>query len=544
MASKAPVYFVGVCLPNEGEPQLTLEIGILCWNTEHSTRPEVYVHSFLQPKLPARVRWSNAEEMGISREMLASRDDLPTIAEIIDAEFLKQKEVVCLYKDEEPIQTLVQNAGLVISVSELWQQHFADNPEALGCQRLSQMLDYLGLPSFDHDNHYYTPLLQQLQALAALWEMLEHTKEGKFKLGKNSQAISTSTIWPLPPPNHPQIEPQMQTLSDLNHKQLEQFFTEDLYQSIDWYHFNIFGNDWVFRRKSVPSTRELSGTTEMADFIYNSIFDLQMKFLTLVYYALYKHKRSYSLEIVLKNGNFNALPAAAREDFSDFLLRYMQDFLSPKQKAMLVRAIVRIGMRERNSTQFEEYDFDTLRKERGEGKHQHLHFQVKSPLDYNVNCYWEIISGAAGATVLFRRYKISGRGQERISCAQTVNQLINEFMQEVKEPFSNFWTDSVVRNWIKFITGISWEEFSRAPKFSESAEISNGRRFLASVITEESRQYRDELHRQLAEFLNLANHGTGNEEEVRRFAFQGVSIEMILTHKPQLPFLKRLFHMS
>ena len=117
-------------------------------------------------------------------------------------------------------------------------------------------------------------------------------------------------------------------------------------------------------------------------------------------------------------------------------------------------------------------------------------------------------------------------------------------MQEVKEPFSNFWTDGVVRNWIKFITGFSWEEFSRPPKFSESPEISNGRRFLARVIEEESSKYRDELHKQLAEFLNLANHGTGNEEEVKRFAFQGTSIEMILTRKPQMPFLKRLFHMS
>ena len=67
MTDNLPLYFVGVCLPNESEPEQTLEVGILSWSERPNERPRVYVHTYLRPASVSRVRWSNAEMMNISR---------------------------------------------------------------------------------------------------------------------------------------------------------------------------------------------------------------------------------------------------------------------------------------------------------------------------------------------------------------------------------------------------------------------------------------------------------------------------------------------
>lgn len=541
MVSKSPVYFVDVCLPNEGEPDLSLEIGVLRWSANRDERPEVYIHGFLQPKHPARVRWANAEEMGITRDFITRQKGLPSISDIVAADFLKSRRVVCFNPSQEPWQSLVNNADTVVSIQELWAEIYHDDEKAMKCQRLSQMLEFLGLPTYDHDNHCYTPLLQHLHATAALWFLLEHFKEEPDNL-KIREGFKFSTVWPLPPSKESWFTGNPKELSDIPSGEIDDFFSENLGDNLDWYNLIMYTHDWVFNRKGTVDLGDLPGQSEMAEFIFGKVFDLRMKLWVLIYYALYAHKNNYSKEIAHAGGVFSKVSPAIREDFTNFLLKHLQDFLSNKQKSLLIRGIIHQSMRERSKAPFENYDFDTLSREKREGEHPTLFFRHQSPHNCNVKCFWEIHN--SNETVLFRRYEISGRGFERQACIDAVNVLLREFMQETRDPFSAYWTTPSVHSWIKFITGISWSEFSRAPKFAELPEISAGRHELASMIDEESFVYRKALQQNLVNIITAINGDEGRDETIKRFAFQGTSIEVKVTRKAQLPLLKRLLRMS
>lgn len=79
------IYFVDAYTPNEGEPELSLEYGVLRWNREQSDRPEVYVHTYLRPETSIhRVRWPNAQSyMKIDRDFIEGNLNLPTLNDMI-----------------------------------------------------------------------------------------------------------------------------------------------------------------------------------------------------------------------------------------------------------------------------------------------------------------------------------------------------------------------------------------------------------------------------------------------------------------------------
>ena len=97
MSSKnTTLYFVDAYSPNEGDSSLFLEYGILRWSENKSERPEVYVHTYLKPQVNYnRIHWSEASKMKISRDFIESKGDLPAIEDMIDADYLKRKNVVC-----------------------------------------------------------------------------------------------------------------------------------------------------------------------------------------------------------------------------------------------------------------------------------------------------------------------------------------------------------------------------------------------------------------------------------------------------------------
>ena len=87
------IYFVDAYTPNEGEPELSLEYGVLRWNREQSDRPEVYVHTYLRPETSIhRVRWPNAQSyMKIDRDFIEGNLNLPTLNDMIEEDYLNGK---------------------------------------------------------------------------------------------------------------------------------------------------------------------------------------------------------------------------------------------------------------------------------------------------------------------------------------------------------------------------------------------------------------------------------------------------------------------
>jgi len=112
-------YFLDAYTPNEGESSLALEVAVLKWSELDSDRPEVYVHSYLQPSIGySRIRWANAvSEMKISRSFIDEKGDLPSIEDIIDADLLNSKDVVCFDSSIEPFDSLTMNCPNVFSIS-------------------------------------------------------------------------------------------------------------------------------------------------------------------------------------------------------------------------------------------------------------------------------------------------------------------------------------------------------------------------------------------------------------------------------------------
>ncbi|MBP5244387.1 MAG: hypothetical protein J6Z28_06695 [Succinivibrio sp.] len=89
MSSKnTTLYFVDAYSPNEGDSSLFLEYGILRWSENKSERPEVYVHTYLQPQYNYnRIHWSEAAKMQISRDFIESKGDLPALEDMIEADY-------------------------------------------------------------------------------------------------------------------------------------------------------------------------------------------------------------------------------------------------------------------------------------------------------------------------------------------------------------------------------------------------------------------------------------------------------------------------
>ena len=116
------IYFVDAYTPNEGEPELSLEYGVLRWNREQSDRPEVYVHTYLRPETSIhRVRWPNAQSyMKIDRDFIEGNLNLPTLNDMIEEDYLNGKTVVCVDASVEPLYNLTGNSLNIQSILYMW----------------------------------------------------------------------------------------------------------------------------------------------------------------------------------------------------------------------------------------------------------------------------------------------------------------------------------------------------------------------------------------------------------------------------------------
>lgn len=562
MPARNRVFFLGVYSPNEGEPDLSLELAILHWkrprslaspaSSEHpepeKRLPEMYVHSFLRPKYPARVRWVSAAEKGIEKDFILGNPKLPTVADLQGVNFLKGRRVVCFDPSQEPLHSLTAGSEVVESVSERWAKFFSDNEEALKCTSLREMLEYLGLPAQNTAPTRYTPLIQEVFATAAVWRFLEENGQSA-QVHTTVAAPVSSPFWPLPETPLKWFEGEPKKLSDISKNELAKFFSGSIDNCLDWYHMNMYVSDWVFRRRKMPDTayNDLEGQSDMAAFIFNQVLELKMQLWILIYYSIYAHKTDYAREIALHGGNLSQISRSARSNFAAFILLHLEDFLDYSQKILLMRSIVHGFLRQKARDPFEPYDFDQLYRDQknntttAAGSSSRYYFKILGPENYRIACFKEITDSRFIAR--YRRYEISGHGSERSACAAFVEQMFRKLLQEVKDPFSCYWTSRELHNWIQYISGIAWSELAGRPKINENEVLVRLRHELHELILQESQPYVDALRRRLISDINTINRAP-YQEFSDKFNFMGLSVEFVVTNKSQTPFLKRIFNFS
>ncbi len=536
MSQRSSLYFLDVCLPNENEPNLSLQMGILRWSEKRNDRPEVYVHTYLMPQSLNRVRWTNVASMGIDKQLICDSVDLPNIDDMIKADFLKYKRVVCFNAQIEPFHRLTLQASEVISITSLWKEVFAKDEDALECTTLQSMLEYLGIQPQDNENTNYTPLLLQLHSMAALWYVLDGIKRNPEHRNLNF-ALQCAAIWPLPKKTGKWFENNPNSLSDLSEKQIKDFFSENLADYLNWHDLSMFAHDWILNRPKRLIYSDLVGVNEMAAYIFNKQLDFRIQLWMLIFYALYEHKINYSREIALKAGRLQDVSSAVRENFSTFIISHLDDFLSESQKFHLVSSLIEQCLEEKDKASFTHYNFDECKKAVPD---KPLYYcQSLGPDHTNFKCFYEIRD--AMQNIRYRCYTIYGQGEDRSLCIDFVNKALRSFMSEVKNPFSVFWITAELRIWIQFITGISWSDYTRPPKMGEDPVISEYRRNLAKVMTDANSKYVRKLYNNLVEAINSLNSSDNYDMPSKCFNFQGASIEIKACKRRKINFFKRLF---
>ena len=431
MSQKA-CYFLDILLPNENEPELSVEIGVLRWSGKMVDRPEVYVHSFLRPQNFTRVRWANVASKGILRNQIEGQK-LPTIDDMVNSDYLKHKRVVCFNDKVEPWKSLTKNSLEVNSIVTLWNLVFEKNEEALNCQNLQQMLEFVGLPSQCHENHGYTQLLCDLHAMAALWFVLELLLSNKSNVIENAQALC-EPLWPLPQVPQKWFENNPQSFKDLSKEQVLDFFSENLAHRLNWTNLSIFAYDWVYNRPNRQPVEELEGFYELSDYIFNKMLTFRVRLWILIFFTVFGHKIRQAREVALNNGRFEKLSPAVRDNFSHFVISHLDDFLDDTQKRSIIHALIKQSLQKRSKATFESFNFDEISKMEDSRRYFCDSF---GPEDSNIKCVFEIRD--AMQSILYRRYIITGQGQEREMCAEFLNQALHSFMIEVKNSLSSFW---------------------------------------------------------------------------------------------------------
>lgn len=540
MSQRSSLYFLDVCLPNENEPNLSVQMGILRWLAKRDDRPEVYVHTYLRPQLINRVRWTNVASMGIDKQQIIDNKKLPTIGDMIKADYLKYKRVVCFNADIEPWSSLTSQSSEVTSITSLWKEIFAKNEKALECiNSLNSMLEYLGIPQRDDDNKNFPPLLLRLHAMVAVWFVLDNLKNPANPRNINF-ANQCSFIWPLPKFKNQWFDNNPQSFSDLSQTQIKEFFSNDLGLRLNWNNLSMYAHDWVYNRPQKLIQSDLVGAKELADYIFNKLLNFRVKLWLLIFYALYEHKINYSREIALKGGNFEGLSSAIKENFSHFIIAHLDDFLNEKQKLHLVSSLISQSLEEKDKASFTHYDFHECSKSEPD-KPVYFCYSAGPELT-SYKCFYEIRD--AVQKIRYRRYTIYGQGEDRALCVDFVNKSLNSFIAEAKNPFSPFWVTSDLRLWIQFITGISWADYTRPTKMGDEPEVLSYRRNLAIVMEEANKKYLQKLRQNLIEAIESINNNEGYDMPPKCFNFQGTSIEIETCKRKKKGIFTRLFSFS
>ncbi len=557
MEAKRKICFAGVFLPNDGEPEQTLEAAILEWQVGEADRapgslntlPRVFMHSFVCPRYPARVRWGNAEERGLdSRKLRKHAATFPSIDDLLSEDYLKGRNVVVFDDSKDPLHSMVAHAASVESLAQMWTRVFSEggDEQAREITRLPQMLEYLGFPSVQsmaQRTSHYTYLLLELFAMAAVWSVLEELRIHARKVKTVRGSLPLSQLWPVRESPDEWFSGEHTTLASIPAREIDFFFSRDMQSYIDWRRTNIYVNDWVFRRQrdSAFALRELEDRDRFVESIFCEVLDLRMQIWALVFYSVFEGKTAYARDVALQDGHLASLQSSARSDFVAFMAAHLQDFLSPAQKRDLLSRIIRHYLLVKSRMPFESYDFAALSRDQHRNPLDRQYFLREGPENVRVKCFREIAT--RDKVIRYRCYEISGHGEERDISVKWVNELFRMFMEEIKNPFSHFWTTPATHKWIRCITGVSWEAIARQPRINELSSVIAVRSLVSQVISEESLGYVKSLRKHLADDIARIN-SSPDSEFTDRFAFMGVSVEIIVMNRSQTPLLKRLFNFS
>lgn len=542
--SKSPaIFFVDAYTPNEGEMGLCLEYGVLRWSSNKNDRPEVYVHSFLKPATtPNRVRWSNASvDMKISRDFIENNRDLPTIEDMIEADYLKGRSVVCFDATVEPFYSLLSNSSAVVSIVQLWNDLFADNEKALLCTSLSKMCDFIGMLPDDKENTNYTPLLKRLHQMAALWFLLEEmAKHPKSKRSMGAGGMQFNFIWPLPKTKDKWFERDVNSFKDLTDDEIKEFFSGTLADRIDWFEMSMYACDWVYHRQKNRGTEDLEGRNEMAEFIFKNVLNFKMQVWVLIYYSIYNHRLEVARQIALDKGDVRRLKSAQLENFSNFIIENLDVFLSGDQKEKLLASLIKQSFDSNGAVRFEHFDFDTLQKQYAERRSdvQKLYFTDNAPDTKLKNCYKEI-RDASGRTI-YRRYEVKGRGKERAAAKELVSRNLNRLYDDARNVFSDIWLTPSLKLWIQFITGCNIAEIVRTVRANDATELVDVRNSLHQILERCAYEYFVKLYNELKRIF-AAMQDDNIEIPPFQFCFQGISIEVEIISAAKVGFFRRLF---
>lgn len=542
MSSKnSTLFFVDAYSPNEGDSNLVLEYGILRWSENKSERPEVYVHTYLKPQVNYnRIHWSEATKMKISRDFIESKGDLPAIEDMIEADYLKRKSVVCFDVSAEPFSSLTCNSEHVFSIVDVFADIYADDEKARSCDTLAKMCDYVGLIPDDNRNTNYTPLLKRLHQMAALWSFLEELLlNPKRRKSISAGGIQPSFIWPLPESKEVWFENDPKSFNDLSDREITDFFSSNLADRLDWFEMNMYACDWLFNRQQRPIARELAGQRELAEFIFQKILSFRMQIWILIFYSQFFHKKEDSLTIAKNRGDFSVLRPAGIESFTNFIIDNLDLFLSADQKASLIASLINQSLHENDSVPFEHYDYDALRKKDHRAPEgPRLYFTSSPSHGSAAECYKEI-RDATGRTI-YMRFEIKGRGKERASHIDTVLHHVNELIREASNPFSDIWMTPALKLWIQYITGINFTDIVRPQKMNDSELLNSARITLRKIIEREANPYLQKLYANLNDCGKLIKQ-ENIDVPSKGFNFQGISVEVMIVPSSKMGFIKRLF---
>lgn len=536
MAQDNSLYIVDVYVSNEGEPESALELCVLRFG-DLNKRPHVYLHTYIQPTCKSQlIRWNEAAKQGLPRELFTN-NRWPTLDELIEADYLRDKYVVCFCANYPQFQRLLATSNTRYSILKIWQDVFSGNEEVASITEPTKMLEYIGLPTKDTSNTRYTPLMKRTHALLAISLFLFSCKSNSLRPGfaeGDGDGIYRA-FWPLPSVPQPWYDSKAKDLNEISPEALCAYFSDRLPDYIEWVNVCVYHNEWVFGRDRRGEIR-LKQRDAMIQFIFNNVFNLPTKIMVLAFYLLYEERIDYARNIALHQGPISSLPQSIKEDFLSFIIRHLDDFLTAAQKTMIIGALVKQLLQTRREEAVQHYDYEALKKQRDENG---LIFEEETiPNNKNIVCYKEIRNQER---VLYRCFVMQGSADERNACIDFINLKMREIYTSLQDPMSPFWFSEELRLWICYITGFSWDELTNRNRPQDRETLVATRHSICSIMKEQIHPYVQLFLQQLSSMVEDINNTSEKENKRSLFAFMGVTHEVIVEKTTEnMSFLERV----
>lgn len=541
MTRERALYIVDVYVPNEGEPDSALELTILRV-IDPETPPQVYVHTYIRPEqhILNRIRWNHAQSYGIERSMIQD-SDYPSFKELLGADYLSDKVVVCFCSSFEPLQTLLANCHGCYSLLNMWQDVFAGHDDASQVNSVEQMLEYMGLPTQDSSNSHYTRCMKRCRAMMSIWLYLFTCKSDQLRPERGQSEHAQSLFWPMQNIPDPWYDPNAKELTDIPEQAICDYFSERLPEYVHWNNVCLYDQDWRFQRECNFEAKAVEQDA-MLNFIFYRLFSLPKRLMVLTFYALCQKRTDYARIIALHQGQLNTLQTSVKEDFAAFVILHLTDFLLTKQKRDIICALVEQVMQDKFERQRSTFDFDELykkhelqQKQRAKTRARGSYFNqnrsetedmsfVRERLSSSRNIFWyrEL---KLQDEVLLRRFTIMGSNEERDECIDLISAKLNELIAEAKNPFSSCWLSPSLKQWIEFITGFAWSDLAHMPRPNDAPSLIDARNTLREIIAKRAHPYIEAYISNLKKAIEEINQIPEGNQTVVAFMFQGINYE-------------------